>query len=95
MGRELGKLLSHLQITFFTLSTGYRLISCLFQIKSFVDRLMDEDEVVDLHVWMDPEEFKSIIMDMRSRAFVKSRIEQILGWDASKYHSNKAFISGD
>ena len=94
MGRELGKLLSLLQITIFTLSTGYRLISCLFRIKSFVDRLMDEDEV-DLHIWMDPEELKSTIMDMKSREFVKSRIEQILGWDASKYHINKAFISGD
>ena len=94
MGRELDKLLSLFQITIFTLLTGYRLISCLFQIKSFVDRLMDEDEV-DLHIWMDPEELKSTIMDMKSREFVKSRIEQILGWDASKYHSNKAFISGD
>ena len=94
MGRELGKLLSLLQITIFTLSTGYRLISCLFQIKAFVDRLMDEDEV-DLHIWMDPEELKSTIMDMKSREFVKSRIKQILGWDASKYHSNKVFISGD
>ena len=94
MARELGKLLSLFQITILTLMTGYILISCLFQIKSFVDRLMGEDEV-DLHIWMDPEELKSTIMDMKSREIEKSRIKQIIGWDANKYHINKAFISSD
>ena len=43
---------------------------------------MDPDD--DLHIWMDPDVLKGIIMDMKSRDFLKSRIQMIFGWDDRK-----------